>query len=164
MLQPTKLYFVNHFCSILPPTRCYSLKAILYRWAGVDVGNNVRIISSSKIWGTGQLIIGDNTFIGHKSLILMGGSEVNIGHNVDISSNVTIVNGTHELGNNEKAAGVGIARPIEINKGSWIGASATIIAGAKIGNRAIVAAGAVVTGEVEPGSVVGGVPAKIISK
>lgn len=164
MLQPTKLYLVNHLCTILPPTRCYSFKATLYRWAGVEIGNNVRIISSSNIWGTGQLIIGDNTFIGHKSLILMGGSEINIGNNVDISSNVTIVNGTHELGNKEKAAGDGISKPIIIESGSWIGASVTVIAGAKIGSRATIAAGAVVIGEVASHTIVGGVPAKLINK
>jgi len=162
MLHPTKLYLVNHFCSILPPTRCYSLKALLYRWAGVGIGSNVRIVSSSNIWGTGQLEIGDNTFIGHQSLVLMGGSEVKVGNNVDISSNVTIVNGTHEIGGIGKAAGVGVAKSIVIEDGCWLGASVTVIAGAVVGTQSIVAAGSVVRGKVPAYTIVGGVPAKII--
>ncbi|MBA6263218.1 DapH/DapD/GlmU-related protein [Colwellia sp. Bg11-12] len=139
------------------------MKSRLYWWAGVIIGKNVRIISSSNIWGTGKLVIGDNTFIGHQSLILMGGSEIVIGNNVDISSNVTIVNGTHEKGKEKKAAGDGIAKPIIIKNGSWLGASVTVIAGAVVGEQATVAAGALVAGNIGDKTLVGGVPAKIIN-
>lgn len=51
---------------------------------------------------------------------------------------------------------------IEICDNVFIGANATILSGVKIGPNAIVAAGAVVTKDVQPGSVVGGVPARVI--
>ena len=54
------------------------------------------------------------------------------------------------------------AKPIIIGDGCGIGANATIIAGVTIGDGAVVAAGAVVTKDVEPNTLVGGVPAKTI--
>ena len=54
--------------------------------------------------------------------------------------------------------------PIHIGKNVWIGANATVLAGVTIGDGAVVAAGAVVTKNVEPNTIVGGVPAKVIKK
>lgn len=55
-------------------------------------------------------------------------------------------------------------KPIHIGKKVWIGANATVLPGVTIGDGAIVAAGAVVTKDVPPGVIVGGVPAKIIKR
>ena len=54
--------------------------------------------------------------------------------------------------------------PIHIGKNVWIGANATILAGVTVGDGSVVAAGAVVAKDVEPNTVVGGVPAKFIKK
>ncbi len=162
-MKPMRLYFVNLFTSILPATRCYGLKRALYRWSGIELGNNVRIVSSAKIIGSGSVSIADNTFIGHDTLILVGGQHIVIGRDVDISSRVTLVNGTHHISqHNKKAAGDGYAEDIVIADGVWVGVSATIIAGANIGTGAIIAAGALVTGQVQDNQIVGGVPAKLI--
>lgn len=53
-------------------------------------------------------------------------------------------------------------KPVEIGNDVWIGARATILDGVKIGDGAIIATGAVVTKEVPPYAIVGGVPAKVI--
>jgi acetyltransferase-like isoleucine patch superfamily enzyme len=53
-------------------------------------------------------------------------------------------------------------KPIEIGNDVWIGARVIILDGVKIGTGAIIASGAIVTRDVPPYSVVGGVPAKII--
>ena len=57
-----------------------------------------------------------------------------------------------------------VAADVKICKGSWIGANVTILAGVTIGENAVVAAGAVVTKDVPPRCVAGGVPAKVIKK
>ena len=55
-------------------------------------------------------------------------------------------------------------KPIRIGKKVWIGANATVLPGVTIGDGAIVAAGAVVSKDVPPSVIVGGVPAKIIKR
>jgi len=146
MLKPKRLYIVNFINSFIPPTSLYKYKAILFRWAGVHLEKNVRIVSSVKIIGNGRLLIGENTFIGHETKIFMGGSEVLIGRNVDISSMVTIINGSHEPYTiTGKAAGKGASKKIIINDGAWVCANVTLIGGANVGRLTIVAAGAVVT-------------------
>jgi maltose O-acetyltransferase len=163
MLKSNRLYLVNFVTSILPPTKFYPLKTALYRWAGVKCGANVRLASSVCILGAGELSIGDNSFIGHGTLILLGGSAINIGCNVDISSRVTITNGSHLRSKDKnKAAGDGTSSDITIGHGAWIGVSSTIIVGSKVGASSIIAAGSLLNRVVPEHEVYGGVPAKKI--
>lgn len=162
-MSSIKLYFVYLIFPLIPATRLYGFKRLLLRWAGVEIGRNVRVASSARILGSGQLIIGDNTFIGHFSKILVGGEIIEIGKDVDISSSVTIINGTHnQYDIPGKAAGTGFSKNIFIGNGSWIGASVTLIGGVNIGCCSIVAAGATVVSDVPDFCLFGGVPAKYI--
>lgn len=56
------------------------------------------------------------------------------------------------------------AAPIRVERGAWIGAHATILAGVTIGENAVVAAGAVVTKDVPANSIAAGVPARVIKR
>ena len=58
--------------------------------------------------------------------------------------------------------GTTIPEPIFIGKNVWVGANATIVPGVRVGDGAVIAAGAVVTRDVPPRTVVGGVPAKVL--
>lgn len=85
--------------------------------------------------------------------------EISIGNGVVISHDVTIMDSdTHEIiaDTYEKTL------PVHIGNHVWIGTRATILKGVSIGDGAIVAAGAVVTKDVEPYSIVAGVPAELI--
>lgn len=85
---------------------------------------------------------------------------VEIGDNALIGQQVVIATLNHDL-NPEKRADM-IPAKVTIGKNAWVGAHATILAGVSIGENSVVAAGAVVTKDVPPNTVVGGVPAKII--
>jgi len=103
--------------------------------------------------------IGKNVFINHAcSFLDMGG--ITIEDHVLIGPRVNLVTENHPLDPKDRRAL--ITKPIIIKKNAWIGAGATILPGVTIGENAVIAAGAVVSKDVAPNAVVGGVPAKFI--
>jgi maltose O-acetyltransferase len=62
----------------------------------------------------------------------------------------------------EAGAGHGTVAPVRLRRGCYLGAGCTLLPGVTIGERAVVAAGAVVTRDVAPGTIVGGVPARLL--
>lgn len=89
----------------------------------------------------------------------MGG--VQIADLVMIGPNVNIITTGHPLPPSERRAYIE-AKPIVIERNVWIATGATIIGGVTVGENSVVAAGAVVTRDVPPNSLVAGVPAKVI--
>lgn len=86
-------------------------------------------------------------------------NEINIGENVSISEGVVIRDSdNHELVNTNHIK----TKPINIANNVWIGINAIILKGVTIGEGAVVAAGAVVTKDVPPHTIVAGVPARVI--
>lgn len=154
-----KKYLANWLFFFLPGSRFFLFKKLLLKWIGAKVGKNVRIMRIRV--ETVTLLIGDNTFIGDETLITGGISKVTIGACCDISSRVSIVTGTHKLGNIEQAAGEGYAEDITIEDGVWIGFGATILHGVTIGKGSIIAAGSVVNSNIPSGVLAAGVPAKV---
>lgn len=105
------------------------------------------------------ITIGKNVFINHAcSFLDMGG--ITIEDNVLIGPKVNLITENHPLNPDDRKSLV--CKPIVIKRNAWIGAAATILPGVTIGENAVVAAGAVVTTDVLPNTIVGGVPAKII--
>jgi len=80
--------------------------------------------------------------------------------NVLIGPKVNLITTNHPLDPAERRAT--ISHPIVIKKNAWIGAAATILPGVTIGENSVVAAGAVVSKDVPPNTIAGGVPAKVI--
>ena len=135
-------YVGNALLGLLPPTRAYALKRQILRGMGVRVTGAPRVVSSVRIWGAVELVLGDDTFLGHDVLISGGASRVTIGANVDVAPRVTIVTGTHAIDmQGAHSAGRGFSQDVTIEDGAWIGAGATILGGVTIGRKAIVAAG-----------------------
>ncbi len=107
----------------------------------ITIGNNVFINSGCHFQDQGGIEIGDGALIGH---------------------NVVLATINHDLTpeNNRRNH----YAPITIGANVWIGSNAVVLPGVTIGEWAVVAAGAVVTKDVEPYAVMGGVPAKVIKK
>jgi len=103
--------------------------------------------------------IGKHVFINHGcSFLDLGG--ITIEDHVLIGPQVKLVTENHPLDPKDRRGM--LARPIHIQKNAWIGAGAIILPDVTIGENAVVAAGAVVSKNVEANSVVGGVPAKFL--
>jgi maltose O-acetyltransferase len=154
-----KFYIVNLILFFLPVSRCFAFKRALLRFAGVQVGKNVRVMRI-RVQGVG-LSIGEDSFIGDDTLIMGGTSHISIGKNCDISSRVNIISGTHAIGTIERAAGEGYAKDITIEDGVWVGFGATILAGVTIGKGSVIAAGSLVNKSIPSGVLAAGMPANV---
>ena len=164
-LNNIKLYFINRLVSLLPDTRFYFFKVLLYRACGFDVHETARLVSSVKILGNFHIEIGKDTFIGHDVLMTGGSSSIKIGNYVDIGPRVCIVNGTHQIDMlGLHTAGKGLSQPIIIENGVWIGANSTIIGGVSIGKKSIIAAGSVVVNNIPAEVLATGIPCKPIKR
>ena len=107
----------------------------------IHVGENVFINSNCSMLDQGGIYIGDGVFIGH---------------------NVCLLTLNHDL--NPLKRGDLIPAPIHIEDRVWLGSNVTVLPGVRIGENSVVAAGAVVTRDVEANCVYGGIPAKLIKK
>ena len=111
----------------------------------------------------GDIIIGDHTRIGLHNTII---GPVTIGSHVNLAQGITVTALNHNFEDSDKRIdeqGVSTT-PVIIEDDIWIGANAVILPGVTIGNHSVVAAGAVVTKDIPPHSLVAGVPAKIIKQ
>jgi len=157
-------YFIKPFILLIPLLKGNAVKRFIYNNLGYQISPNVIISSNADLLGNIKISIRDNTFIGHRTLIMGGGDgDIEIGTNCDISSCVKIISGTHEIDMlNIRSAGTGIGKKIIIEDGVWIGCNAVIIGGVRIGFKSIIGAGAVVTRDIPPYSIAVGSPAKVI--
>lgn len=107
----------------------------------INVGKNVFINSGCRFQDQGGITIGDGALIGHNAVL------ATLNHDIDPQKRSTM----HPA-------------PITIGKDVWIGANVTVVPGVDIGDGAVIAAGAVVTQNVPPNVIAGGVPAKVLKK
>ena len=110
----------------------------------------------------GDVIIGDHTRIGLHNTII---GPVTIGSHVNLAQGITVTALNHNFEDSDKLIdeqGVSTT-PVTIGDDIWIGANAVVLPGVTIGAHSV-AAGAVVTKDIPPHSLVAGVPAKIIKQ
>ncbi len=136
------------------------LRRIFYRLAGIKIGDGATIHMWANFFYPPNISIGEDTVIGdHASLD--GRASLKIGSHVDIASYVMIYNSEHDINDPFFKAR---EEKVEIEDYVFIGPRVIVLPGVKIGKGAIVAAGAVVTEDVLPLTIVGGVPAKVIGE
>jgi acetyltransferase-like isoleucine patch superfamily enzyme len=130
----------------------------------ITIGDHCRIWShmgTTQLYAgpRAELIIGNNTFV-NTGTILSASNRIVIGNNVQIANQVILMDGDfHGVEDREvmKTAG-----EIIVEDDVWIATRAMVLKGVRIGKGSTVAAGSVVTKDVPPYTLVGGVPAKII--
>jgi acetyltransferase-like isoleucine patch superfamily enzyme len=155
-LSATNYYFANHFIAKIP---IYAIRHGYYRrFMKIKIGRDSSVAMDCFITGYDKgcaIQIGDNTVI-NRRCYLDGRSGVRIGNNVNVSHGVTLITLQHDPRSLSFAC---IGGPVVIDDHAWIGMRAIILPGVHIGEGAVVAAGAVVTRDVAPYSIVAGVPA-----
>lgn len=134
----------------------------------ITLGENVRIAKNSYIYANdnGVLEIGNNFAMNTNSQLGAAGGKIIIGNNCAIGPNCVLRAANHAFGRTD----IPIVKQgheygeIHIGDDVWIASNCVITANTKIGKSCVIAAGSVVTKDVEEFSVVGGIPAKIIKK
>lgn len=157
---------LSFFVFALPRHRLFNLiKSYYIRIQGGKIGKNVIFYPGIKINPARNIYIGSNVDLAWGVIITTGGG-VEIGERTLIGYRTQILSSNHNvLPNKEKIFNSGHShKKIIIADDVWIGANCIITAGCTIGEGAVIAAGAVVTKNVEPYTVVGGIPAKLIKK
>jgi maltose O-acetyltransferase len=124
------------------------------------MGRGACVCGRGWIYGRGALSIGDGSWLSPGVTIhTHREASIAIGNRCDIGPGVEFITGSHVIGDPKRRAGAGTARPIAVGDGCWIGAGSRVLGGVRIGEGAIVAAGAVVTRDVASHTLVAGVPA-----
>lgn len=135
-------------------------------------GKNVNVPRKCTFSGIKNIYIGNNVSLGKGLTVLTTRAKLYIGDDVMFGPGVTIVTGDHRIDipdrtmisvrDDEKLPENDLN--VVIENDVWVGANVTILKGVTIHTGSVISAGAVVTKDVEPYSIVGGVPAKLIKK
>lgn len=149
--------FILHLIGHVP---VHTIRKICYILSGVRMSWSSTIHTGARFYYPSNIRIGEDTIIG-EGAVLDGRDTLQIGNHVDLASEVMIYNAYHDLQDPYFAP---VLKPVVIEDYVFIGPRAIILPGVTIGKGAAVAAGAVVSKDVSPNTIVGGVPAQKIGE
>ncbi|MEK7092460.1 MAG: DapH/DapD/GlmU-related protein [Patescibacteria group bacterium] len=138
----------------------HEFRNLVYQVFGMKIGSGSVIHTGLRLYDPRNISIGDDSIIGENA-VFDGRDRLIIGNHVDIASEVMIYNAEHDISSLTFASK---QAPVVIDDYVFIGPRAIILPGVRIGKGAVVGAGAVVTKDVEAGTIVGGVPARVIGQ
>ena len=151
-------WFVNKFEGLIARIKNKHIRQNI-----LNCGKNVSLPRNLRIYGY-NIEIGNNVQIGEGTLLMCTGAPIILGDNVMFGPQVSVITGNHridyigkllnEISGKDKLPEND--KPVIFEGDNWIGANSTILKGCRIGYGAVVAAGAVVTNNIPPYSVVGG--------
>ncbi len=137
-----------------------SIQAAFEELIGKPVGDSFTLIPPFYADCGLNITVGGAVFIGYECAFT-GHAAIDIADRVMIAHKVNLVTAGHPVAPAKRRAYI-TAEPITIDTNVWIGAAATILPGVHVGADAVVAAGAVVTHDVPPATLVAGVPATVV--
>jgi len=149
--------FLNNFISSFPS---HTLRKFVLRSMGAQIAKNVAVYGGNEYRNPAGLVIGEGSAVGHRA-VLDARRGLVIGKFVCFGTEVMIWSLHHEYNHINFDV---IGGPVNIQDYAWLGSRCIILPGVIIGEGAVVAAGSVVTKNVEPYTIVGGVPAKKIGE
>ena len=157
-LSELRLYICNKIVANIPS---HSIRIFFYNTImHFNISEGSTCFMNCSFDAKGKFDIGKNSVVNTRCRLDTRGG-IYIGENVIISSEVIILTADHDMDLNSMP---GRVKAVKIDDYAWIGTRAMILPGVTIGKGAVVAAGAVVTKNVEPYKVVAGVPAKMIKE
>lgn len=139
------------------------IRYLLIKYLAKKCGNNVSIKQYVILENIDRITFGNNISI-HPFCYFEGKGEIEIQDDVSVAHNTSVISTNHTWESSDfpiKYNPVSLEK-VTISEGVWIGCGCRILAGVTVGNRSVVAAGAVVNKNVENHEIVGGVPAKHI--
>lgn len=148
-------FMASRIISYIP---VWFLRKIYLSLLSTKLGKRTRIDMGCTFMDPNRLRLGNNTHINRDCLLDARGG-ITVGSRVSISHRVVIMTGSHDY-NTENFSFV--RKTVIIDDYVWIGVGAIVLGGVRIGEGAVVCAGAVVTKDVPPYTVVAGIPAKVI--
>jgi maltose O-acetyltransferase len=150
---------------LLPRLAFPSLRAALYRLAGLSIGRRTLIGGRLELIGMGaigrRLKVGSHCYFTTPLFVDLT-ADVTIGDHVTIGHHVVLITADHEIGSSWRRGGAVSPKSIMIGDGVWIAARVTVLPGARIGPGTVIGAGSLVKGEIPPGVVAAGSPARVI--
>lgn len=153
-----RLASIDVLPAIVSQLPSHDVRLAVYRALGARIGIQTSIHCGCEFYHMAGVDIADNTVI-NRNVVLDGRRGLHIGSNVSISEQAIIYTLQHDLDDPDFVVTGG---PVSIHNYAFVGARAIVLPGVTIGEGAAVAAGAVVTKDVSPYAVVGGVPARFI--
>ncbi len=138
----------------------FGWRRFLLRLHGARIGRQVNVYRTAQIEQPWNLAIGDWSAVGDEARIYSLGP-VSIGQRVTISQYAHLCAGTHDY--TDPALPL-VRAPVMVGDDAWVCADAFVGPGVTVGAGAVVGARAVVVHDVDPWTVVGGNPARIIKK
>ncbi|MBK8904163.1 MAG: acyltransferase [Anaerolineaceae bacterium] len=139
-------------------------RAQVLRLVGFQIGKGTTFFGMPSITGMKDLY--KNLTIGENCIFNFGcslevGENLTIGNFVSMGHEVMILTSTHEIGSRFHRLGPILAKPVTIEDGVWLGSRSMVLPGVTVGAGSVVAAGAIVTKDVPPNTIVAGVPATV---
>lgn len=158
-------YVFFNFANCIPHVSfLYHTKAQLYRLSGVRIGSGAHILGPiiMRDFSYSFLVIGHSVFINSNVRFGCEHASIVIGDRVLIGPNVSIETTSHDLVTNTATLRPFYSLSVQVEDDVWLAARSIILPGVTIGKGSVVAAGSVVTEDVNPYTLVAGVPARYI--